>query len=228
MKQRIAIFTLTAAASFLFGTRLHGQERYDHKVRELYFAGFSGNAEALEKAMKATDATLKENPKHAEAMVWHGSGVYFLAGQAFQKGDVQKGMEMAQKGIAMMDEAVALAPDSIGVRAPRGAVLISATRFQQGPHVKPLLERAAADYAHMYKLQEAILDKLGTHPRGELLMGLADATARMGDKEKAKSLYERVAADLPGTPYERYAKEWLEKGSLPPQKAGCIGCHTGK
>ncbi|HJX85000.1 MAG TPA: hypothetical protein VJ723_11705, partial [Candidatus Angelobacter sp.] len=57
------------------------QERFDLKVRNYFFAGFLGNDAALEKGMKICEAALAANPKDAEAMVWHGSGVYFRSGQ---------------------------------------------------------------------------------------------------------------------------------------------------
>jgi hypothetical protein len=50
----------------------------------------------------------------------------------------------------------------------------------------------------------------------------------MGDKEKATQFYQRAVNDLPDTVYARNAKEWLETGKLAPQKAGCLGCHSGK
>jgi tetratricopeptide (TPR) repeat protein len=226
MKLRIAYLVIAAAAGFFAGAA-RAQERYDMKVRNDFFAGFAGDAAALERAMKATGATLAENPNHAEALVWQGGGTYFLAGQAFQKGDAQKGMELAQKGIAEMDRAVELAPNDIAVRIPRGSVLLTATRFQQGPHVAPLVARAVSDFEKAYEIQQGMLDKLGTHPKGELLLALADGYNRTGNKEKAKAFYERAASELPGTPYARSAQEWLETGTLAPRKAGCLGCHSG-
>ena len=68
--------------------------RYDHKVRDMYFAAFSGDKGALAKAMVITEATLKENPNHAEALVWHGAGVFFQSAEKFRTGDMQAGMEL--------------------------------------------------------------------------------------------------------------------------------------
>jgi tetratricopeptide (TPR) repeat protein len=226
MRLRIAYLVIAAVASFFAGAA-RAQDRYDLKVRNDFFAGFGGDAAALERGLKAAAATLAENPNHAEALVWHGAGTYYLAGQAFMKGDPQKGMELASKGIAEMDRAVELAPDHIGVRIPRGSALLTATRFQQGPHVAPLVARALSDYEKAYEIQQGMLDKLGTHSKGELLIGLADGHSRTGSKEKAKMLYERIANEMPGTPYAQSAKEWLETGTLAPQKAGCLGCHMG-
>ncbi|MGH9672280.1 MAG: hypothetical protein ACRD44_03800, partial [Bryobacteraceae bacterium] len=95
---------VTLATVGTVGMLLFSQDRFDYKVRDDFFAGFLGNTEALDRAMKTTEKVLAANPKHAEAMVWHGSGVYFQASHAFQQGDRQKGIELATKGMQMMDE----------------------------------------------------------------------------------------------------------------------------
>ena len=63
------LFILTAAATLAFSA-----ERFDMEVRNDFFAGFSGNKEALDRAMQKSEAVMAANPKHAEAMVWHGGG----------------------------------------------------------------------------------------------------------------------------------------------------------
>jgi tetratricopeptide (TPR) repeat protein len=206
---------------------LASQDRFDLKVRNYFFAGFAGNAAALEKGMKMCETALAENPKLAEAMVWHGAGVFFQAGQAFQKGDMQNGQEMWTRGLKEMDEAVVLAPDNLGVRIPRGAVLLTASHYVPNPEMaKPLIEKGLTDFETTYHAQSAQFDSMGTHPRGELLIGLADSYSRLGNQEKALEFFEKIQKDLKGTPYEKSAKLWLETKSLPPAQAGCLGCHT--
>ena len=67
----LAVVTVTVALA---------QERFDMLVRQDFFAGFNGNREALERGMKITEDTLAKDPNHAEARVWHGSGILYLAG----------------------------------------------------------------------------------------------------------------------------------------------------
>src|SRR5262249_51334579 len=55
------------------------QERFDIKVREYFFSGFTGNTAALDKGMKMCEEALAANPKFPEAMVWHGSGLVYRA-----------------------------------------------------------------------------------------------------------------------------------------------------
>ncbi|MDQ2946727.1 MAG: hypothetical protein M3Y27_12405, partial [Acidobacteriota bacterium] len=73
------------------------QERFDLKVRTYFFAGFSGDADSLATGMKMCEESLSTDPKNAKALVWHGAGLYFQAGQAFQKNDQQQGMEWYQR-----------------------------------------------------------------------------------------------------------------------------------
>jgi TolA-binding protein len=68
---------------------------------------------------------------------------------------------------------------------------------------------------------------LGTHKSGELMIGMADAYARLGQQEKAQQWFERIQKDLPGTPYAKSAGAWLETKTLTPRQAGCLSCHSG-
>ena len=229
--KRTLIFKTAAVIAFCcgltVGLRAADGERFDHKVRQDFFAGFSGNQEAMARAMKASEEALAENPKHAEAMVWHGGGLFTQAQGYFQKGDQQKGMELFSKGQAEMDMAVQLAPNHIGVRIPRGAVYLTATRFMgNAPFVKPLLEKGLSDYQASFDLQKDSLDKLGSHPLGELLFGLAEGNSRLGNEAKAKEYFDMVSAKLPTSEYAKRAALWMETKSLPASKTGCVGCHV--
>jgi tetratricopeptide (TPR) repeat protein len=205
------------------------QERFDLKVRKYFFSGFQGNDAALEKGMKMSEEALAADPKNAEALVWHGSGLYFQAGQFFQKGDQQKGMELWRRGLDEMDRAVALAPDRLGVRIPRGAVLLTGSHFIPDPAVaRPLIEKGVADFERTYELQKDYFKQLGTHPQGELMLGLADGYSRLGQNDKAQQWFERIQTDLKGSLYEDSATTWLKTKSLSPRQAGCLGCHTAE
>lgn len=231
MKTKLSktFWAATALAGLALGllSSLRAADRFDYKVRNDFFAGFAGSPKLLERGMKACEETLGEDPNHPEALVWHGAGLYYLAGESFQKGDAQKGMELYAKGLAEMDRAVALAPDSIGVRIPRGAVLLSATAYQpDSPRVQSEVKRAAADYQRSYDLQKDRLDQMATHPLGQLLLGLGDAYGRTGEKDKAESYMLQVTQRLKGTEYEKRAQSWLAKKSFTPDESRCIGCHT--
>ena len=203
------------------------QERFDLKVRNYFFAGFAGDSASLEKGIKICEDALAADPKNAEALVWHGSGVFYESGQAFQKGDQQKGGDLWQRGLKEMDQAVELAPDRLGVRVPRGAALLTASRYMPSPEMaRPLLEKGLADFEKAYDLQAPYLADLSAHARGELMIGLADGYSRAGHQEKAQVWFERIQKEMKGTPYAKSASIWLETKTLAPAQAGCLGCHT--
>ena len=50
-------------------------QRFDYLVRADFFAGAAGDEARLARAMELCERTLADNPKHPEAMVWHGAGL---------------------------------------------------------------------------------------------------------------------------------------------------------
>lgn len=202
--------------------------RFDLVVRTDFFAGFAGDVARLDKGMEACERALAEDPKHPEALVWHGSGLTFRGGMAFRRGDAQTGMELWTRGLEEMDRAVALAPDHVGVRIPRGAMLLQATRSLPPEMAKPLIEKGLSDYEHTLEVQSksGTFAALGDHPKGELLFGLAEGYSRLGQTDKARAYFERLVSDAPGSGQTPKAKQWLSAGSLAPGTSlTCVGCH---
>lgn len=201
-------------------------QRFDALVRADFFAGFAGDAARLQKGMEACEHTLADNPSHAEALVWHGSGLFFLGGRAFATGDMATGGRLATQGLEEMDKAVALGPDTVGVLIPRGAALLTATRRMPPESGRPLLESALANYEHVLALQAPIFATLGDHPKGELLFGLAEGYYRLGDMQKARQYFERLTTDAPASGQTAKAREFLTSGTLAKTEGlGCVGCH---
>jgi tetratricopeptide (TPR) repeat protein len=225
LKTTITVFGLSLAALGLAAA----EERFDMRVRNDFFAGFAGNQEALNRGMKLCEDELAHNPANAPALVWHGSGVFFQSGMYFRTGDRAKGGEFWQRGLGEMDQAVTMAPDDLGVRIPRGAVLLTASRMLPSAELaRPLIEKGVGDFERVLELQKNYFDTLGTHPRGELLIALADGYARLGKDDQATAYFERIRAALPGSVYAASAGKWLATKTLAPREAGCLGCHVAK
>jgi tetratricopeptide (TPR) repeat protein len=203
-------------------------QRFDFKVRDDFFAGFSGNKEALNRAMKTCEDALKEDAGNAQALVWHGAGLFFQSGEAFQTGDSQTGMELYPRSLKEMENAVTMAPDDVAVRIPRGAMLLTGTRQMPPQMARPLIEKGLGDFEHTLDLQADYWSTLDSHSRGELLFGLAEGYSRVGNPEKAQTYFERIQKELPDTLYAKRAAIWLDTKSLPRSQTGCVGCHTGK
>jgi hypothetical protein len=198
--------------------------RFDMAVRADFFAGFSGDMVRFDRAMALCESVLASEPDHAEALVWHGSGILFRAGQAFQAGDFQKGGELWGRGMAEMSRAVSLQPENVGVRIPRAATLTEASRQMPPAQAGPVLKLAVDDYEKVLALQAPYFDKLSDHARGELLFGLADGWARLGDQEKARGFFMRLTSSASSSGRVAYAKAWLD-GTPPANVGRCVGCH---
>ena len=201
-------------------------QRFDLVVRSDFFAGFGGDAPRLARGMEACERVLADNPDHAEALVWHGSGLAFSGGMAFQKGDMKTGGELWQRGMTEMDRAVALEPNSVAVLIPRGALLLQASRNMPPAMGRPLIEIGVSDYEHVLALQASYFSTLGDHPKGELLFGLAEGFSRLGNGEKARMYFDRLIKDAPLSGQAPKAQSWLSTGTLPRSEGlGCVGCH---
>jgi hypothetical protein len=218
---------LEVVAPWLAAGQPPAAERFDYVVREDFFAGLRGDGARLARALKVCEERLAKNPKHAEALVWHGAARMVQAGQAVQRGDPDGARALSERGFGEMETAVAIAPADPGVRIPRGAVLSAAARNVRDPErARSFLRTAVGDYETAVAVQAPAFPKMSEHARGELLGGLADGWQRLGDEEKSRGYLARMVAELPGSPYADAAGKWLAQK---PMKSGpaltCVGCH---
>jgi tetratricopeptide (TPR) repeat protein len=199
--------------------------RFDEIVRADFFAGFRGDAARLERGMKLCEDELATNPTNADALVWHGGGLMFLAGQAARQQDFATASERARRGRAEIDRADQLAPDSLSVMLVRAVVLnASAPNMRDQAQGRMMQQAAVAGFEKALAIQTPYLDRLPEHSRGELLAGLAEGWSRLGETERARGYLERIVTELPNTRYQARARAWLEDG---PQSGPltCLTCH---
>lgn len=67
-------------------------------VRADFFAGLRGDRVRLDRGMKFCEETLAKEPDHADALVWHGLGLVYLARQAVGN-DLVLAVELLQRGL---------------------------------------------------------------------------------------------------------------------------------
>ena len=201
-------------------------QRFDYLVRADFFAGVAGDAVRLQKAIDLCERTLADHPQHPEALVWHGASLLVLGGQAFQKGDMAKGGPLVDRGLKEMSDAVALAPDNPGVLIPRAAVLLEASKGMPPEMARPLVLSAIANYEHTLAIQSPYFATLGDHGKGELLFGLAEGYARLGQQDNARRFFQRLIDDAPQSGQTAKARQWLTDGTIPKSNGtSCVGCH---
>jgi tetratricopeptide (TPR) repeat protein len=194
------------------------------EIRNDLFAGATGDAAALQRAMSTAERILKDNPANPSAMVIHGWATVISA--SHEGGNAAA--EMSHRGITEVNQAVALAPDEPFVRIMRGILMQVGSRNVPPPLQAPMLENARSDFERVFDLQQNVLDELGTHRLGELLQALGDVHARLGRNAEAERYYAMIQQKLPRTEYARRADEWTRtKQPLPAEKTTCVGCHAG-
>lgn len=199
--------------------------RFDLQVREDMFAGFNGDAQRLERAIRVCDAAIQADPKHAEALVWRGAAKVFKSGAAFAKQDNAGGMRLWFGGLEEMERAKKLRPNDIGILIPRAAVMIAAGRSAPPMMGQPLLRLVREDFESALSRQKDVLDEIGTHPRGELHMGLADVYRLLKQPEKSKAQLRMVVQHMADTEYAERARRWLDAPAEQVLAHNCIGCH---
>jgi tetratricopeptide (TPR) repeat protein len=189
----------------------HAQERFDYRVRDDMFRAFGGNEAAFKNAMSVIEEKLREDPNHAEALVWRGAAHYWETGQAFRAGNTA-GFQV-------------LASSNIGVLIPRAATLLVAARnLRDSAQTQSLAALAAADFESALVIREPAFDRLGQHNRGEYLSGLAESWALAGNRDKAEGYLRRIFAELPNSPYaERAAAKFADWSDRRP--LNCQTCH---
>ena len=228
-----ALLSLSATLGLLLGfcsqpreiRAADSQPRLEKQILDEFIAGFRGDHAALDRAMVAAQKLLDAQPAHAEAMVYLGSATLVISGRAFlEENDMQKGMELWEKGNAMMDKAVELQPDNVDVRNQRGATLLVASRKVPGDWQPALLEKSLADFNAILAIHKDHFSALPERVRGELLASLADGYDRSGDKDKSRAQLERIVKEMPGTEYAKRAEAWLKDPSYPVEKRTCIDC----
>lgn len=223
----LALGVLALLAALLLAVPAGAQEteRFDEKVRELFFAGFDGNEDALERGMAIVEATLETDPDHPGALAWQAMGRFSQSGMAFQQGDWETGMALYNESVAQFDRAVALAPDSLQTLIPRATVYLAvAPHITHAPTRTTFLETVVGDYTKVLERRAPDFASLSVHSRGELLGGLADSLWRLGRRDDARVYLDRMIAELPDSPYALMAQRQLDNPETNAQLT-CLGCH---
>jgi tetratricopeptide (TPR) repeat protein len=187
------------AVVFAIGAQnVHAQQKelkFDHTLQSDFSAGMGGDQTAQKRAFERADKILAANPNASETLVWQGSATLSHSGSLFQSGDFRDGAVLWQKGLQEMDKAVELAPESFAVRIVRGSTALNAAKHFPDPAVsKQLREKGAADYEKLLNLQDETAKKAVQSQLRRILEGLADAYDKLGDKAKAETYRQRLAA----------------------------------
>lgn len=230
-KRYAAVSVLAQSPKTQEGGKPRNAPRFDSLVRDDFFAGMMGDTARLDRGMKFCEEILAVNPKHADALVWHGGGLLARAAQAYAKGETSAGDSLWNRGLKEMNDAARLEPDNMRVKIGRSATLIGLAQSgwdSSDPKGRALLLSALQDYEKVYQWQKPFFRKLSMHSRGELLFGLASGWSILGERGKALKYLRLILEECQGTKYEREAQRWLDITPLPVIQHDCTGCHISR
>ncbi len=221
----LGLFAVLAVLLLAAPVAAQDSMRFDEEVRELFFAGFAGNEDALARGMAICEETLQADPDHPGALVWQASGWMFQSGMAYQEGDWAKGMALFDDATAQMDRAVSLAPDSLQTLIPRASVYLGVAPYIYDTATRTrFLETVVDDYTKVLAIREPYFASLTAHSRGELLGALAEALWRLQRRNDAQVYLDRILAELPDSAYALMAERQLAEPQTI-QQLTCLGCH---
>lgn len=164
------------AAAALLGSATIVLGANEKEVQELYRRALLGDKAAVEQCITALENGLKEQPQNQLARVYLGSA-YTLRSRDMGFGP--KKLKVLKQGVAVMDEAVAAAPDEPKVRLAR-ALTTSAL-----PGILGYADDARKDFAQLAQIAERSPDKF---ERGDLQLVFYNAgLAAAKGKERART-----------------------------------------
>ena len=179
IRLHIFLFTCFAGAVFSFSGRAAPTEQME--IMGLYRRGLSGDAKAVEECIAKLEALLKTQPENQLARVYLGSA-YTLRSRDLGFGP--KKLQALKQGLAVMDEAVAAAPNEPKVRLAR------ALTTQALPGIFGRARESRKDFDH---LAEMALRSQEQFEPGDLQIifynaGLSAKAA--GDEKRAVALWK--------------------------------------
>lgn len=178
LKIAFASFILAVAAVFAGASNIAAQTdnlKFDEALQAEFAAAMGGDAAALTRAMTRADKILAANPNDAETLVWRGSATAANAGKMFQSGNFREGAVAWQKGLAEMDKASELAPDSFTVRMVRGSTYLNAAKRIPDPAMaKDLRVKGIGDYEKILSFTDEKTIKIAASQKPRILKSLIE------------------------------------------------------
>ena len=195
-------------------------------VREDIFAGFMANDMALyAKGVAKLEEILKERPDDGNAMAWKADVLMYDAVRAYESKNTAEGDRLVQESVTLARRAMAGAGQDLGPYAVIGGGFGMFGDRLPEKHRRQAYELSRQGFTALRAAQEASLDKLPLHIKGELLAGLAQSAQRLGMKDEATAELRQIVEKLPGTVYANRAQKWIENPAAAKSSMVCLTCH---
>ena len=140
----------------------------------------------------------RDNPRHAEALVWHGAGCSSGPDRLPGRRHGQRGSNCSRAASREMTDAVSLEPDNVAVLIPRGAVLLQATRTMAPPWPGRCSSRRSADYEKVLRDSgERTSTRSATIRRASCSSASPKGAPGSAQAGRTRAYFERLIKDAP-------------------------------
>jgi len=188
---------------------LYREDPFIVEYRRKFFSVFRGDFKTFDKAYAEIQVMLQKNPRDARALVWLGNGQTVKAGVLNVKGQKAEAQRLLATSRQTLDRAVALRPSDPNIYMMRAATLYIQGQYWPAAQVpRANWEKLRDDCLRFIRfIGPTRMPRTSIHLRGETYGELGIAYLKLGEKDKAKSAFEKVIALCPGTAYAERAKK---------------------
>jgi hypothetical protein len=199
-------------------------------VREDIFAGFlDDNLERMSRGERNIEILLKERPaQRASLLAWKAGTTTYRAILALEAGKTDEFERLFAQARAGFAEASALTTGTgSGGVAPitGGTMALFADRLPE-KYRDAAWTQAYEAYSLLWKQQNAKIEQMPLHFKGEVLAGLTQAAQRTGRQDEAALYLDKMLTMLADTQYEETARQWkANPASAAKTNLTCKSCH---
>jgi hypothetical protein len=197
-------------------------------VREDIFAGFlDDNLDRLAKAERNIEVLLKDRPtQRANLLAWKAGATTYRAILALEAGKAEEFERLFSDARAGFAEASTLSSGSDGVAPITGGTMALFADRLPAKYRGTAWTQAYDAYSLLWKQQNAKIEQMPLHFKGEVLAGLTQAAQRTGRHDEAALYLDRMLVLLADTQYEETARQWkADPASAAKTNLTCKSCH---
>lgn len=203
--------TQAAQGSIRLEVGQHGYRGFERLVMDDYLKAARGDELSRQRLVRACDAAIETDPRHAEAIAWRGAARMFEAAGASEAGDFMAAMNHVNAALNDLKAARELEPENPGVRIIAAQTLLNLAANHP-------IEAMAKNYARQ-GIDDARAGLAALHAnwheqpadlKGRLLVGVAHAYEQLGQAQPARDWYNRAIGAVPGSGWAQQAQARID------------------
>ena len=203
--------TQAAQGSIRLEVGQHGYRGFERLVMDDYLKAARGDELSRQRLVRACDAAIETDPRHAEAIAWRGAARMFEAASASEAGDFMAAMNHVNVALNDLKAARELEPENPGVRIIAAQTLLSLAanhpiEAMAKNYAKQGIEDALAGLGKLYP----IWNQQPADTKARLMIGIAQAHEKLGQAQQARDWYNRAIGAVPSGDWAAQAQARID------------------